>query len=225
MKNVVLLGSTGSIGQNTLKVVEDLPGRLRLIGLAAALLALPGAVWLAYAGRHDLLRLASLLIYGFSLVLMFSASAAYHLIDARPRLATTLRTLDHSAIYLLIAGTYTPFLLVSLRGGWGWSLFGVVWGLALAGIAFQVFFVDRFRLAQTLIYLGMGWLVVVATRPLLARVPAGGLLWLLAGGLFYTLGAVFYLWKKLPYHHGIWHLFVLAGSVCHYFAILLYVIP
>lgn len=174
--------------------------------------------------RGDAWHVVSCAIYGATLVLLFTSSTLYHSFRG-PRVKHVFRVIDHSSIYLLIAGTYTPFLLVSLRGGWGWSLFGVVWGLALAGIAFQVFFVDRFRLAQTLIYLGMGWLVVVATRPLLTRVPLGGLLWLLAGGLFYSLGAVFYLWKKLPYHHGIWHLFVLAGSLCHYFAILLYVIP
>lgn len=174
--------------------------------------------------RGDAWHVVSCAIYGATLVLLFTSSTLYHSFRG-PRVKHVFRVIDHSSIYLLIAGTYTPFLLVSLRGGWGWSLFGVVWGLALAGIAFQIFFVDRFRLAQTLIYLGMGWLVVVATRPLLTGVPLGGLLWLLAGGLFYTLGAVFYLWKKLPYHHGIWHLFVLAGSVCHYFAILLYVLP
>lgn len=194
-------------------------------GAGAVLGAAGLAVLVALAAlRGDAWHVASCAIYGATLVLLFTSSTLYHSFRG-PRVKHVFRVIDHSSIYLLIAGTYTPFLLVSLRGGWGWSLFGVVWGLALAGIAFQVFFVDRFRLAQTLIYLGMGWLVVVATRPLLQRVPLGGLLWLLAGGLSYTLGAVFYLWKKLPYHHGIWHLFVLAGSVCHYFAILLYVLP
>jgi len=194
-------------------------------GAGAVLGAAGLAVLVALAAlRGDAWHVVSCAIYGATLVLLFTSSTLYHSFRG-PRVKHVFRVIDHSSIYLLIAGTYTPFLLVSLRGGWGWSLFGVVWGLALAGIAFQVFFVDRFRLAQTLIYLGMGWLVVVATRPLLQRVPLGGLLWLLAGGLSYTLGAVFYLWKKLPYHHGIWHLFVLAGSVCHYFAILLYVIP
>ena len=194
-------------------------------GARAVLGAAGLAVLVALAAlRGDAWHVVSCAIYGATLVLLFTSSTLYHSFRG-PRVKHVFRVIDHSSIYLLIAGTYTPFLLVSLRGGWGWSLFGVVWGLALAGIAFQVFFVDRFRLAQTLIYLGMGWLVVVATRPLLQRVPLGGLLWLLAGGLSYTLGAVFYLWKKLPYHHGIWHLFVLAGSVCHYFAILLYVIP
>jgi len=192
-------------------------------GLGAVLGAGGLVLLLALAAlRGDAWYVVSCSIYGATLVLLFTSSTLYHSFR-RPRVKHVFRIIDHSSIYLLIAGTYTPFLLVSLRGRWGWSLFGVVWGLA--GIAFQVFFVHRFRLAQTLIYLVMGWLAVVAVKPLLTRVPRPGLLWLLAGGLFYSLGAVFYLWKKLPYHHGIWHLFVLAGSVCHYFAILFYVLP
>ncbi len=174
--------------------------------------------------RGDAWHVVSCAVYGATLVLLFTSSTLYHSFRI-PRVKHVLRIVDHSSIYLLIAGTYTPFLLVSLRGRWGWSLFAIVWGLALAGIVFQVFFVRRFRLAKTLIYLAMGWLAVVAVKPLLARVPRPGLLWLLAGGLSYTLGAVFYLWKKLPYHHSVWHLFVLAGSVCHYFVILLHTLP
>jgi hemolysin III len=174
--------------------------------------------------RGDAWHIVSCSIYGATLVLLFSSSTLYHSFRSR-RVKHVFRVIDHASIYLLIAGTYTPFVLVNLRGQWGWTLFGVIWGLALAGIVFQVFFVDRFRLAQTLIYLAMGWLVVVAVKPLFIHVPRGGLLWLLAGGLCYTVGAVFYLWKKLPYHHAVWHLFVLGGSVCHYFAILLYVLP
>jgi hemolysin III len=191
-----------------------------------ALLSLGGlAVLVVLAAlRGDAWHVVSCSIYGATLVLLFTSSALYHSFRG-PRLKHVFRVIDHSSIYLLIAGTYTPFLLVTLRNVWGWSLFGVVWGLTLAGIVFQLFFVDRFRLAQTLIYLAMGWLAVVAAKPLLARVPRPGLLWLLIGGLFYSLGAVFYLWKKLPYHHAVWHLFVLAGSVCHYFAILFYVLP
>ena len=191
-----------------------------------ALLSLGGLVVLVLmASRHgDAWHIVSCSIYGATLVLLFASSTLYH--GCRGERAKHIcRIVDHSSIYLLIAGTYTPFVLVNLRGSWGWSLFGVIWGLAAAGIVFQIFFVHRFRLAQTLIYLAMGWLVVVAFKPLLARVPKPGLLWLLFGGLCYTVGAVFYLWKKLPYHHAVWHLFVLGGSICHYFAILFYVLP
>jgi hemolysin III len=174
--------------------------------------------------RGDAWHVVSCAIYGATLVLLFTSSTLYHSFG-RPRLKHVMRIVDHASIYLLIAGTYTPFVLVSLRGAWGWTLFGIVWGLALAGIVFQIFFVHRFRALQVAIYLLMGWLVVVAAKPLLARVPRPGLLWLLGGGLCYSLGVVFYLWKKLPFHHGIWHVFVLAGSVCHYFAVLLYVLP
>jgi hemolysin III len=136
-----------------------------------------------------------------------------------------LRKFDHAAIFLLIAGTYTPFVLVTLRGPWGWSLFGVVWGLAIAGVALKFWFAGRFRLVSTIIYLAMGWLVLIALKPLTAALPRAGLLWLVAGGLCYSLGAVFYLWKRLSYHHAVWHLFVLAGGACHWVAIFRYVVP
>jgi len=191
-----------------------------------ALLSLGGlAVLLAMASLHgDAWHIVSCSIYGATLVLLFSSSTLYHSFR-NERVKHIFRIIDHASIYLLIAGTYTPFVLVNLRGKWGWSLFGVIWGLALAGIVFQIFFVSRFRLLQTIIYLAMGWLVVVAVKPLFDHVPRPGLLWLLLGGLCYTVGAIFYLWKKLPYHHAVWHLFVLGGSVCHYFAILFYVLP
>ncbi len=194
-------------------------------GLGAVLGAAGLAVLVVMAAlRGDAWHVVSCSIYGATLVLLFTSSTLYHSFRG-PRVKHVFRIIDHSSIYLLIAGTYTPFLLVTLRGRWGWSLFGVIWGLAVAGIVFQIFFVSRFRLVQTLIYLAMGWLVVVAVKPLFAHVPGAGLLWLLIGGLFYTLGAVFYLWKKLPYHHAVWHVFVLGGSICHYFAILFYVLP
>jgi len=168
-------------------------------------------------------HIVSCAVYGATLVCLYSASTLYHGIPS-PRLKRALKIFDHSAIYLLIAGTYTPFLLVNLRGGWGWSLFGVVWGLALAGILLKFWFVDHFQILSTTVYLLMGWLAVIAVRPLLVRVPTAGLLWLLAGGLFYTLGVVFYAWKRIPYNHVIWHVFVMAGSTCHYFAVLYSVI-
>jgi hemolysin III len=189
------------------------------------LLSLGGLVaLLILSGRHgDTWYIISAGIYGATLVLLFASSTLYHSMR-NPRPKHVFRIMDHVSIFLLIAGTYTPIALVSLRGTWGWSLFGVIWGLALCGIVFQVFFVNRFRVLRTLIYLLMGWLVVIALKPLLAQVPGPGLIWLLLGGLSYTIGAGFYLRKKLPFQHAVWHLFVLAGSACHYFAILFYVL-
>lgn len=158
-------------------------------------------------------------VYGATLVCLYAASTLYHAVIS-PRLKRALKIFDHSAIYLLIAGTYTPFLLLYLRGAWGWSLFGVVWGLAFAGILFKFWFVDHFQYLSTAVYLIMGWLVVIAAKPVLAHVPTPSLLWLLAGGLLYSSGVIFYAWKRLPYSHVVWHLFVLAGSACHYIAIL-----
>lgn len=158
-------------------------------------------------------------VYGASLICLYSASTLYHA-TISPRLKRALRIFDHSAIYLLIAGTYTPFLLLNLRGPWGWSLFGVIWGLAVAGIVFKFWFVDHFPHLSTGVYVLMGWLVVVAAKPVLAHVPSVTLLWLLAGGIFYSAGVFFYAWKRLPYSHAVWHMFVLAGSTCHYFAVL-----
>jgi hemolysin III len=158
-------------------------------------------------------------IYGVTLICLYAASTLYHAVNS-PRLKRALKILDHSAIYLLIAGTYTPFLLLNLRGAWGWSLFGVVWGLAFAGIVFKFWFVDHFEHLSTAVYVAMGWLVIVAAKPVLAQVPTATLLWIIAGGLLYSSGVIFYLWKRLPYSHMVWHLFVLAGSACHYFAVL-----
>ena len=177
------------------------------------------------AHRHgDAWHVVSTAIFGVMLVLLYTASTLYHSFKAE-RTRHLLQKFDHAAIFLLIAGTYTPFVLVTLRGPWGWSLFGVEWGLAILGVGLKFWFAGRFRLVSTLIYLLMGWLVLVAIKPLLAALPAGGVKLLVAGGLCYTGGAVFYLWKRLPYHHAIWHLFVLGGSACHWAAVFLYVIP
>jgi len=170
------------------------------------------------AMRGSAWRIVSCAVYGSTLICLYTASTLYHGIPSR-RLKRVLKTCDHSAIYLLIAGTYTPFLLVNLRGSWGWSLFAVIWGLAVAGILFKVWFVEHFPILSTAVYLLMGWLALVAVKPMLLSVPHSGLLWLLAGGLLYTVGVVFYAWKKVPYNHAIWHGFVIAGSTCHYFAV------
>jgi len=163
-------------------------------------------------------------VFAASVAGCVGASALDHRPTWGPRVRAGLARLDHAGVYLLIAGTYTPFLLVNLRGGWGWSLFGVIWGLAMAGILFKVWFVEHSSVLSTAVYLLMGWLALVAVKPMLVRIPASGLLWLLAGGVFYTVGVVFYAWKKVPYNHAIWHGFVLAGSTCHYFAVLCSVI-
>lgn len=169
-------------------------------------------------------HVVSTAIFGASLVLLYTASTLYHSLRGE-RLKQVLQKFDHAAIFLLIAGTYTPFVLVTLRGPWGWSLFGVVWGLAVAGVTLKFWLAGRFRLISTLIYLAMGWLVMVAIKPLVAALPAGGLQLLIAGGLCYTGGAAFYLWKRLPFHHALWHLWVLGGSACHWTAVYLYVVP
>ena len=163
-------------------------------------------------------------IYGATLIFLYIASTLYHSIQLA-KAKRVLRALDHSTIFLLIAGTYTPFTLVNLRGPWGWSLFGVIWGLAVIGILFQTMMLRKGAIVSVAFYVAMGWVVVVAIKPILSLVDTGGLVLLLLGGVAYTIGVVFYVWRKMPYNHAIWHVFVVAGSTLHFFAILLYVIP
>jgi len=167
--------------------------------------------------------LAAGIVYGTTLILLFTASTLYHSIPhagAKP----VLRFLDHAAIFLLIAGTYTPFTLVTLRGPWGYALFAIVWTLAALGIALELKRV-RNRLVMVALYLAMGWVGIIAIGPPLEKLPAGGLWLLFGGGVCYTLGVPFYLWRRLPYNHALWHVFVLAGSVLQFLAVLLYVMP
>jgi hemolysin III len=181
-------------------------------------------VLIAQAGNDGNIRLIiSCGVYGVTLVFLYTASTLYHSVHV-PRAKAILRAFDHSAIFLLIAGTYTPFTLVNLRGSLGSSLLGVIWGLAALGITFQAWLRHR-PAVRVGLYLGMGWAVVVAVKPLFATVEPRGLVLLLVGGLAYTTGIGFYAWRRLPYHHAIWHVFVLAGSVSHFFTILFYVIP
>ena len=190
------------------------------IGVLLSVAAL--ALLVTFAG--DAWGLTSGAIYGATLIIAYAASTVYHSLRSE-RAKRICRKFDHAGIFLLIAGTYTPFLLVTLRGPWGWSLFGVVWGLCLAGMILKFFLAGRYKVISTLIYIFTGWLVVIAFKPLLAALPAGGIWLLVAGGLCYTGGTAFYLWKSLKYHHAIWHLFVLAGSICHFFSVLNYVLP
>lgn len=151
--------------------------------------------------------------------MLYAASTLYHSIAASAW-KRRLRKVDHAAIFLLIAGTYTPVVLFSLRGPWGWSLFGVVWGLALAGVGFKLCFAGRFELFSSAAYVLLGWLILIAIKPLLETLPPAGFALLIAGGICYSAGLVFYFRTRLPYHHAVWHVFVLAGSTCHYFAVL-----
>lgn len=190
------------------------------------LLAVAGLVLLTvFAYLYgEVWHILSFSIYGTTLVLLYLASTLYHSFT-NERLKYIFKILDHSAIYLLIAGTYTPFTLVPLHGLLGWTVFGLVWGLAIIGIVLKVFFVGRFKLISTLCYILMGWFIIIAIKPLIATVATLGIMWLIIGGLFYTFGTVFYLWHKLPYNHAIWHLFVLAGSISHFIAVFFYVLP
>jgi hemolysin III len=193
-----------------------------LIGAALALAAL--VVLVVFASlQGDPWKVVSFSIYGSTLFLLYTLSTLYHSLHGRAKLV--FQKLDHAAIYLLIAGSYTPFTLVTLRGPWGWSLFGVVWALAIVGIVIDSLHHNGPRIYQIIIYVLMGWVILVALYPLIQKLPTGGLVLLFFGGLSYTGGMVFYaLDEKLEYAHGIWHLFVLAGSISHFLAILLYVL-
>jgi hemolysin III len=200
---------------------ERLNSITHLIGTSLALAGL--VVLVVHAARlGDSWKIVSFSIYGATLVALYLFSTLYH--STRGKARTIFRKLDHAAIYLLIAGTYTPLTLVTLRGVWGWWLFGIIWGLAIAGMLQDLLSPKRRSTLSVAIYLLMGWLVVIAIRPLEHSLPIKGLIWMVSGGLFYTVGAVFYvLGKRLSYGHEIFHLLVLAGSACHYFTILLYV--
>lgn len=187
------------------------------VGAAAALAG--GAVLITLTALHgDGWQLGAAIVFGVTLLLLYVASTLYHAVQ-HPVAKARLKVFDHCAIYLLIAGTYTPFTLIGLRGPWGWGLFAAIWTLAVAGVIFKLFYTGRFKLLSTLIYIAMGWLVIVAIKPLLASLDSWTLGWLLAGGIFYTLGTYFYHRESIRYSHAIWHLFVIAGSLCHFVAV------
>lgn len=187
-----------------LGVVASLAGGAVLITLAAV-----------FAGPREIVGAT---IFSVTLLLLYVASTLYHAIP-HPVAKARLKVFDHCAIYLLIAGTYTPFTLVTLRGPWGWTLFGLAWGLASLGVIFKLFFTGRFKVVSTLLYLALGWMVVIAWQPMTAALTPAALAWLMAGGVAYTAGTVFYMSRRIPYAHGIWHLFVLAGSTFHFVAV------
>lgn len=198
----------------------------RLTHSLAAAISLVGIVFLVTAASRtgDPYRIVSSAIFCGSLTIFYIISTLYHTIRS-PKSRYVFRVLDHAGIYLVIAGTYTPFTLVSLRESSGWVLFGVVWGLAIAGVIFKSFMTHRLAFLAPVFYIALGWLIVVDLEGLLTLVPIKGVIWLVAGGLFYTVGIIFYAIDQIPYNHAIWHVFVIAGSLCHYFSILWYVVP
>ena len=187
------------------------------IGTGLALIGLVSLVFWS-ASHGDALDVFSFSLYGASLVLLYLASTLYHSMRS-PRWKLIFRKFDHAAIYVLIAGTYTPFLLVSLRGAWAWSLLGLIWGLALLGVAIKTLFIQRFERVATLGYVLMGWLGVLFGKQVLAGLSPAGMIWLAAGGVIYTVGVIFYAIRRIPYNHAIWHVFVLGGSICHFVAV------
>jgi hemolysin III len=191
-----------------------------------ALLSIAGlTVLVAFASLYgNAWHITSSCIYGATLILLYTASTLYHGIP-QPAAKRVLRRIDHAAIFLLIAGTYTPFTLVNLRGEWGWLLFGLVWGFAILGVVLETVAKRRIKWLSLTLYLGLGWMVLIAIKPLVDAVATGGLILLLAGGLCYSLGVIFYVWKRLAYHHAVWHMFVMAGSMLHFFSVFYYVLP
>jgi hemolysin III len=195
-----------------------------VLGIVASLAAIVTLLVVAAAKDAGPWRMAGGVIFGASALLLFTTSVLYHSATS-PRLKPRLRLLDHSAIFLLIAGTYTPFALGVLGGVWGWTLFGLVWGLAIIGIAAKVALGFRFPVSSTVLYLAMGWIGVVAAEPLMDSLTRTELAWIVAGGLVYTAGVPFYMWKSRRYAHAVWHLFVLGGVTCHFVAVLSVMAP
>jgi len=194
-------------------------------GLGTVLSIAGLAVLTSFASMFgDIWHVVSCSIYGATQILLYTASTLYHSIPL-PRAKAVFRVFDHSAIFLLIAGTYTPFALVNLRGLLGWSIFGAIWGLAFLGIALQSLLIHQKAWLNVILYVAMGWVALIGIKPMLDSVAKGGVVLLLTGGLAYTLGSIFYIWRRIPFNHAIWHVFVLIGSASHFFAVLFYVIP
>jgi hemolysin III len=193
---------------------------------AGVLLSIAALVLLVvFSSIHgDGWHVASTSIFGASLIALYTSSTLYHIVTT-PKIKKIFQTLDHSSIFVLIAGTYTPFTLVSLRGLLGWTIFALVWTIAIGGVLLETLTRQKFRKLSLALYLGMGWLIVFAIKPISENIAPGGIILLVSGGLCYSLGVIFYLWKSLLFNHAIWHLFVLAGSILHFFSVFFYVIP
>jgi len=191
------------------------------IGAALSIAGLVISVVMA-ARTGETIKVVSFAIFGTSMTILYTASTLYHAFT-HEKVKNLFRYLDHTSIFLLIAGTYTPIALILLKGAWGWTLFGLAWGLAILGILYQMLFLNKYKWISISIYLGMGWIAIFAIKPLIELMPFGLFAWILGGGLFYTLGTIFYL-KEIKYFHFIWHLFVIAGTVCHFFGLIFYLV-
>ena len=210
-----------------IKFYSPLEERINILSHAAGLLlSMVAVVLLVTRASHfgNAWHIVSVAIFGASLIALYAASTTYHS-ATRVELRARLRVIDHATIYILIAGTYTPFTLITLNGAVGWTIFAVSWGMAIIGIILKLFFTGRFNLVSTLMYVFMGWIIIFAVKPLIANLSSEGLFWLVAGGLSYTIGAIIYSIKKVPLNHAIFHLFVLGGSICHFVAVYFYVLP
>ena len=189
------------------------------IGVLLSIAALVILIVVAQRYGHTPWHVVGFAIFGSMLILLYLASTLYHAIQ-HPGAKKVFKRIDHAAIYLLIAGTYTPFLFTNLKGPWGWTLFGIIWGLAVIGVVFKAISAGKYDRISLLVYILMGWLVIVAIKPMLQSVPVISLIWLVIGGVAYTAGTIFYAWERLPFNHAIWHMFVLAGSTAHFFSVL-----
>ena len=192
------------------------------LGFVLSIIALGALLFNSLPGG-DILKIVSAAIFGCTLVLTYATSTIYHS-SRSPLQRSRMRIMDHACIYLLIAGTYTPFVLIVLQGFIGWTIFGISWGMAITGITLKIFFTGRYRLLFTLMYLFMGWLIVFAIVPLIEKMPVIGMRWLVAGGLAYSMGAILYAIRKIPLNHAIFHVFTMVGSICHFIAVYWYVI-
>lgn len=182
-------------------------------------------ILLVYSSMEGTVQhIVSFAIYGVTMFALYMSSTLVHSFP-EGKIKDLFEIFDHAAIYLFIAGTYSPVLLIAIKGKWGWSLFGIVWGIAITGVVFKAFFAKKFLFLSTLLYILMGWMIVFAWNPLVNALPDQGILLLIAGGVLYTVGTIFYVWRGFPYHHAIWHLFVLGGTIAHFFAMFLYILP
>lgn len=208
---------------NQTRTEEILNTITHAIGIGLSITAL--VLLVVYASMEgSAIKVVSFSVYGASLIVLYSMSTVYHLVSA-DRFKKFFQLMDHASIYLLIAGSYTPIMLVAVQGAWGWSLFGVLWGLAVIGIFFKLKFVGKYEVVSTVIYLAMGWLIVIFSYPVLTYLTPMSMVWIFIGGGAYSIGTIFFLWEKLPFHHSLWHLFVLGGSISHFFCIFFHILP